>query len=88
MPCSAGRDLKQMLANAIHEMAAASEAMSNRDVSLELRERRLFYAKENHAWASTALYAHLETCSVCRTRQQTINHHTKPGHPSHNPKHA
>ena len=68
MSCSAGRDLKQMLANAIHEMAAASEAMSDESISIDLRERRLFHAKENHSWASTTLRAHVEHCVACHER--------------------
>jgi hypothetical protein len=73
MSCGAGRDLKQMLANSIHEMAAASEAMSDQSVSLDLRERRLFHAKENHTWASTTFRTHVEGCAACRER-----HHRAP----------
>jgi hypothetical protein len=59
-----------MLADAIHEMAAASEAMSDESISLDLRERRLFHAKENHTWATTTLRAHVEHCPGCRASHQ------------------
>jgi len=72
MPCSAGRELKQMLVNATNELAAAGEAMSDTSVPQSQRERRLHNAKSNHTWTSTTLLHHLETCSACRERGSTI----------------
>jgi hypothetical protein len=72
MPCSAGRELKQMLANAIIELTAASEAMFDEAVPLHQRERRLRHAKENHTWTSTTLLEHVGRCSACRERESAF----------------
>lgn len=72
MPCSCGRELKQMLVNATNEMAAASEAMSDTSVPQSQRQRRLQNAKNNHTWSSTVLFEHLQSCSACRARESAV----------------
>ena len=72
MPCSAGRELKQMLANAIIEYSAANEAMDDPAIPQPQRERRLQNAKKNHAWTSCTLLEHIERCSACRERESAL----------------
>ncbi len=72
MPCSAGRELKQMLANAIIEYSAANEAMTDHTIPQDLRERRLQNAKKNHAWTSSTLLEHIERCTACRERESAM----------------
>ncbi|CAN5464644.1 hypothetical protein BH10ACI4_BH10ACI4_21810 [soil metagenome] len=72
MPCSAGRELKQMLINATNELAEATDAMANPAVSRPLRERRLQNAQTNHTWTSSTLLSHLENCSACRERESAL----------------
>ena len=72
MPCSAGRELKQMLANAIIELSAATEAMSDENVTIELRQRRITNAKSNHTWTTTTLLEHIDRCSACRERESAL----------------
>jgi hypothetical protein len=72
MPCSAGRELKQMLANAIIEYSAANEAMDDETIPLQLRERRLDNAKKNHTWTSATLLEHIERCTACRERESAL----------------
>ena len=72
MPCSAGRELKQMLANAIVEYSAANEAMDDTTVPQAQRERRFQNAKNNHAWTSATLLEHIERCTACRERESAL----------------
>jgi hypothetical protein len=72
MPCSAGRELKQMLANAITEYAAANEAMEDATIPQAQRERRFENAKKNHTWTSATLLEHIERCSACRERESAL----------------
>jgi hypothetical protein len=72
MPCSAGRELKQMLANAIIEYSAANEAMDDTTIPQSLRERRLQNAKNNHTWTSSTLLEHIERCTACRERESAL----------------
>jgi hypothetical protein len=72
MPCSAGRELKQMLINATNELAAANDAMADPAVLQAQRERRLQNAKRNHNWTSSTLLKHLASCSACRERQSAV----------------
>jgi hypothetical protein len=85
MPCSAGRELKQMLVNATNEMASASEAMSDPTVPQDQRERRLQHAKNNHTWTSATLLEHLRSCSACRERESALRPAYRETVP--NPKH-
>ena len=73
MPCSAGRELKQMLANAIIEHSAGNEAMDDETIPLELRERRLHNAKKNPTPRTSAtLLEHIERCTACRERESAL----------------
>jgi hypothetical protein len=72
MPCSAGRELKQMLANAITELTAATEAMDDPSVPVEQRERRLQHARKNNTWTSSTLLEHVERCVACRERESAM----------------
>ena len=72
MPCSAGRELKQMLVNATNELAAATDAASDKTVPVDQRERRRKNATNNHAWTSSTLLNHLTTCSACRERESAL----------------
>ncbi|MCU1321213.1 MAG: hypothetical protein JWM43_862 [Acidobacteriaceae bacterium] len=72
MPCSAGRELKQMLVNATNELAAATDAMADPAVSQPVRQRRLENARQNHTWTSSTLLTHLQNCSACRERESAI----------------
>ena len=72
MPCSAGRELKQMLANAANEMAAASTALHDKSTDPQQSQRRLDNARKNHTWTSTTLLEHLERCSACRERESAL----------------
>ena len=72
MPCSAGRELKQMLSNAITERASATDAMEDTSVSIEQRERRLYNAQKNHTWTSSTLLEHIERCTACRERESAL----------------
>ncbi|WP_213806145.1 hypothetical protein [Granulicella sp. dw_53] len=72
MPCSAGRELKQMLVNATNEMAAATEALGDTSVAQAQRERRIENARKNQTWTSTTLLEHLERCSACRERESAL----------------
>ena len=71
MPCSAGRELKQMLANAIVEYAAANEAMDDDTIPQQLRERRSTTPKEPHLDLRTLL-EHIERCTACRERESAL----------------
>jgi hypothetical protein len=86
MPCSCGRELKQMLVDATHEMAAASEAMSDPSIPQSQRERRLQNAKNNHTWTSTTLLEHIQRCSACRERESALHPAYRQTQPNH--KHA
>jgi hypothetical protein len=72
MPCSAGRELKQMLANAIVEYAAANEALDDDTIPQALRDRRFDNAKKNHTWTSATLLEHIERCTACRERESAL----------------
>ena len=72
MPCSAGRELKQMLVNATNELAAAANAALDKAVPAEQSKRRLNNATSNHAWTSSTLLDHLTTCSACRQRESAL----------------
>jgi hypothetical protein len=73
MPCSAGRELKQMLVNATNELAAATaDAASEKTVPAKQHERRLQNAINNHAWTSSTLLNHLTTCTACRQRESAL----------------
>ena len=72
MPCTGGRELKQMLANAVSELAEAKEALADETTALEQRERRVQNAEKNHAWTSKMLLEHLQTCAACRTRESAL----------------
>jgi hypothetical protein len=72
MPCSSGRELKQMLSNAITEYAAANAAMDDESIPIQQRERRLENAKKNHTWTSATLLEHVDSCSACRERESAL----------------
>ncbi len=72
MPCSAGRELKQMLVNATNELAEANDAMADANVPKAQRDRRLANANKNHAWTSSTLLEHLDRCSACRERESAL----------------
>ena len=72
MPCSGGRELKQMHANAITELAQATDSMTDESIPLTQREKRLHHAKDNHQWTSKTLLHHLETCVACRARESAL----------------
>ena len=72
MPCSAGRELKQMLVNATNELASANDALGDPAVPAPQSERRFQNAKSNHTWTSATLLSHLSACSACRERQSAL----------------
>ena len=72
MPCSAGRELKQMLVNATNEMASAYDSQEDASIPKEQRERRLKNAKDSHTWTSSTLLEHLQNCSACRERESAL----------------
>jgi hypothetical protein len=72
MPCSAGRELKQMLANATNEMAVATDALQDKSTDPQQSQRRLENARKNHAWTSSTLLEHLGRCSACRERESAL----------------
>jgi hypothetical protein len=72
MPCSAGRELKQMLVNATNELVAANDAMADPNIPKAQRDRRLENANKNHAWTSSTLLEHLDRCSACRERESAL----------------
>ncbi len=72
MPCSGGRELKQMFANATTELAAARIAMTDEAFPHAHRQKRLRDAESNHKWTSAKLLEHLNTCTACQERQSAI----------------
>jgi hypothetical protein len=72
MPCSGGRELKQMFANATTELAAARGVQTDESLPLEHRKKRLRDAEANHKWTSAKLLDHLNTCTACQERQSAI----------------
>ena len=58
-----------MLANAITELTAATEAMDDPSLPIEQRERRLQHARKNHTWTSNTLLEHVERCVACGERE-------------------
>ena len=72
MPCSGGRELKQMFANATTELAAARLALTDETIILVHRQKRLRDAESNHKWTSAKLLDHLNTCEACQARESAI----------------
>ena len=72
MPCSAGRELKQMLVNATNEMAAATDAVQDKTTDPQQSQKRLENARKNHTWTSSTLLEHLGRCSACRERESAL----------------
>jgi hypothetical protein len=72
MPCSGGRELKQMFANATDELGAARKAMADEAVLLVNREKRVRNAEENHKWTSATLIEHLNRCEACQSRESVM----------------
>jgi hypothetical protein len=72
MPCSGGRELKQMFANATTELASARVAMTDEAITHAHRQKRLQDAEANHKWTSAKLLEHLNTCTACQERQSAI----------------
>jgi 7-cyano-7-deazaguanine synthase in queuosine biosynthesis len=72
MPCSAGRELKQMLVNATNEMAASADALHDKSADPQQSQKRLDNARKNHTWTSSTLLEHLGRCSACRERESAL----------------
>jgi hypothetical protein len=72
MPCSGGRELKQMFANATTELAGARLALTDETIILVHRQKRLRDAESNHKWTSAKLLDHLNTCEACQARESAI----------------
>jgi hypothetical protein len=64
--------LKQMVANAVTELAAAQVSLTDATVPLAQREKRVRNAEENHIWTSQMLVDHLRTCAACRARESAM----------------